>query len=227
MSTAVFPELHTHEMWLVFNDPQPLVIEIRSIWPKGIASSQRTQSRCFDQSQYKDTAVFRAAVEDHVVQMNQQGYNMYATLNPLRGGMGSNASACDKDVECRRRLLIDIDRDQGKEHPASDADIKASKKLADQIKQHFDDLGWPGPVRVMSGNGHHLIYQLADLPNTEEVTHAMRELLRYLKDSFLGNGFSVDTTVSNASRVTKLPGTLARRGTEIANHPYRLARIYE
>ena len=227
MSTVIFPQLYVDEMWTVFSEEESLNLEVRSIWPKGIGSSQPTLSRYFESTDYPDLAAFREAVEAHVTQMNQRGYNMYATLNPLRSGLRQSAAATDVDVTFRRRLLIDIDRDQGKEHPASDAQIEEARLLAEQIKGYFVDLGWPEPIRVMSGNGHHLIYPLDDLPNTDEVTHAVRDLLRNLKAKFSGNGLSVDTTVSNASRVTKLPGTLARRGTEIENHPYRVARIYE
>jgi hypothetical protein len=227
MKTAIFPKLHVYEMWAIFNDPDAPVIEIRCIWPKGIEPSRNTTSRCFDQAQYQSKQAFRSAVESYVTQMNLQGYNLYSTLNPLKAGIGQFSSAKDVDVICRRRLLIDIDRDTGKDHPAIDGDIEAAKAMGDQIASHLDELGWPLPVRIMSGNGHHLIYPLDDLPNTEEVTHAVRDLLRNLKAKFSGNGLSVDNSVSNASRVTKLPGTLARRGTEIENHPYRVARIYE
>ncbi len=226
MKTAVFPQLHVHEMWTVFDDLDALVIEIRCIWPKGIEPSRGTNSRCFDRAHYQSEQAFRSAVESYVTQMNKQGYNLYTTLNPLKAGMGEFSAANDGDVICRRRLLIDIDRDSGKDHPATDADIQAAKALGDQIASHLDGLGWPSPIRILSGNGHHLIYPLDDLPNTDEITKDIRDLLRNLKTQFSVNGLSVDTTVSNASRVTKLPGTLARRGTEITNHPYRVARIY-
>ncbi|MEY3937883.1 MAG: hypothetical protein RL659_724 [Pseudomonadota bacterium] len=226
MSTVIFPQLYVDEMWTVFSEEESLNLEVRSIWPKGIGSSQPTLSRYFESTDYPDLAAFRKAVEAHVTQMNQRGYNMYATLNPLRSGLRQSAAATDVDVICRRRLLIDIDRDTGKDHPATDADIAAAKSLGDQIASHLDGLGWPVPVRILSGNGHHLIYPLDDLPNTDEITKDVRDLLRNLKAQFSVNGLSVDTTVSNASRVTKIPGTLARRGTEITNHPYRLARIY-
>ncbi len=226
MKTAAFPQLYVHEMWTVFDDPDVPVIEIRCIWPKGIEPSRGTASRCFDQAQYQSEQAFRSAVESHVTQMNQQGYNLYSTLNPLKAGIGQFSSAKDVDVICRRRLLIDIDRDTGKDHPATDADIEAAKTLGDQIASHLDGLGWPTPVRIMSGNGHHLIYPLDDLPTSKEVTSSIKDLLHTLKTTFSSNGFSVDTSVSNPSRVTKIPGTLARRGTEITNHPYRVARIY-
>lgn len=227
MTTTLFPELHTQEMWSLFSDQVPFTLEVRSIWPKGIAAAGPTLSRCFDTSQYKTLTALKKAVEQYVSQMNQRGYNMYATLNPLKSGIGTNQAASDDDVECRRRLLIDIDRDHDKEHPAEQQEIEAARSLGDQIEKHFDAQGWPTPVRIMSGNGHHLVYPLNDLPNNKEVTNAIRELLHNLKLKFSGSGLSVDTAVSNASRVTKLPGTLARRGTETETRIYRVARIYE
>jgi hypothetical protein len=227
MSVTSFPELHLVEMWAIFSASEPHPLEVRSIWPAGIKPAKPTLSRVFDPAAYQDFLAFCIAVEAYVAAQNMLGYNMYATLNPIRHDLGRDQSASDRDVLCRRRLLVDIDRDHGKEHPASDAEIQAARQLADSIKQYLDDCGWPTPVRVMSGNGHQLIYRLDDLPNTDETTTAIREILRNLKATFSANGLCVDTTVSNASRVTKLPGTLARRGTEIENHPYRVARIYE
>jgi len=226
METAAFPQLYVHEMWTVFHDEDLPVIEIRCIWPKGVDPSRSIKSRCFDQTQFESEQAYRAAVESYVARMNQQGFNLYATLNPLKAGMGQYSAAKDEDVVCRRRLLIDIDRDTGKEHPATESEIQAAKALGEKIANHLANLGWSEPIKIMSGNGHHLIYPLDDLPTSKEVTSSIKDLLQGLKSTFSSNGLSVDTTVSNPSRVTKLPGTLARRGTEITNHPYRVARIY-
>ncbi len=218
--------LHAHEIWVLFPETDSLALEIRAIWPKGIKPSLGVKSHCFCSSNYEDLAAFRTAVETYVTQMNRQGFNMYATLNPLRLGLGLTQAASDSDITCRRRLLIDIDRDSGKEHPASDTELEAAGDLAGEIDAYLQGLGWPNPVRLISGNGHHLVYRLADLANSAEVTASIRDFLAILKSRFSRNGFSVDTSVSNASRVTKLPGTYVRRGTEIGNRLYRLARIY-
>ena len=227
MSIVFVPQLHLGEIWSVFSDGDPHALEVRSIWPAGIQPAKPVLSRVFSPAVYQDLLAFRRAVEAYVAEQNMLGYNMYATLNPIRPDLGRDQSTSDRDVLCRRRLLVDIDRDYGKEHPASDEEIEAARQIADSIKQHLDNCGWPLPVRVMSGNGHHLIYRLDDLPNTAESTAAIREILKNLKAQFSANGLSVDTSVSNASRVTKLPGTFARRGTAIENRPYRVARIYE
>jgi hypothetical protein len=228
MSTSNFPNtLPVAEIWVLFPETDELVVEVRSIWPKGIKPIRGVRSRCFDLKDYPGVLAFRSAVEQHVVEMNKQGFNLYATLNPLRGGLGPSHTANDDDVTCRRRLLIDIDRDSGKDHPASDAEIETASDLADDIKVHLHAQGWATPIQLMSGNGHHLVYPLVDLPTSLEVTASIRECLIALKSKFSRNGFSVDTTVSNPSRVTKLPGTFVRRGAETKDRPYRVARIYE
>lgn len=224
--TLVERQNHIKQMWVVFNDAEPFVIEIRAIWPKGIGTEKSPCSICFHSVRHSSNADFRDAVEQQVIKFNQQGYNVYATLNPIKLAFNSR-TASDDDIACRRRLLIDIDRDQGKEHPASDSEIQDAKNLGNHIERYLKSLGWPVPVQMMSGNGHHLIYSLNDFPNTKETTREIRGFLLNLKLRFSSNGLNVDTTVSNASRITKIPGTLARRGIEAENRPYRLARIYE
>lgn len=228
MNSLNFPDtLPVAEIWTLFPETDGLVIEIRSIWPKGIEPSRGIRSRCFDLKGYPDLPAFRFAVEQHVVEMNSQGFNLYATLNPLRTGLAPTHTANDRDVVCRRRLLIDIDRDSGKDHPASDAEIETAGDLARDIEAHLHARGWASPIQLMSGNGHHLVYPLADLPISPEVTASIRQCLVALKSKFSRNGFNVDTAVSNPSRVTKLPGTFVRRGSETKDRPYRIARIYE
>ena len=228
MNTRKFPNtLPVAEIWVLFPETDGLVIEIRAIWPKGIESMRGVRSRCFDLKSYPNLLAFRSAVELHVVEMNKQGFNLYATLNPLRSGLGPTHTAKDDDVVCRRRLLIDIDRDSDKDHPASDAEIEAAGDVASDINAHLQAQGWASPIQLMSGNGWHLVYPLADLPSSPEVTALIKDYLVALKSIFSRNGFSIDTTVSNTSRVTKLPGTFVRRGTETKDRPYRIARIYE
>ena len=79
----------------------------------------------------------------------------------------------------------------------------------------------------MSGNGHHLYYVLSNFPNNEESTQAIQLFLKKLAAEFNNGLFKIDTTVSNASRITKVVGTIARKGIETDGRPYRMARLYE
>ena len=114
MSVTSFPELHLGEIWAVFGASEPHSLEVRSIWPSGIKPGKPTLSRVFDPVVYQDSQAFCKAVEAYVAEQNMLGYNMYATLNPIKPDLGQDQSASDRDVLCRRRLLVDIDRDHGK-----------------------------------------------------------------------------------------------------------------
>ena len=84
---------------------------------------------------------------------------------------------------------------------------------------------WPDPIRVMSGNGHHLYYVLPEVANDDGAKHYVQSLLKSLAAEFDNDTVKIDTTVFNASRITKVVGTVARKGLESEGRPYRMARV--
>jgi hypothetical protein len=111
--------------------------------------------------------------------------------------------------------------------PATDDEVEAARQVANAIQAFMEERGWSDPIRVMSGNGHHLYYMLADMPNNEESKLGIQELLLNLAFRFDNDLVKVDTVVYNASRITKVPGTIARKGIEAEGRPYRMAVIHE
>ena len=77
----------------------------------------------------------------------------------------------------------------------------------------------------MSGNGHHLYYKLSKTPNTPEAKNYIQQLLLKLANTFDNEIVKIDTVVYNASRITKVVGTIARKGLESEGRPYRMARV--
>jgi hypothetical protein len=51
-------------------------------------------------------------------------------------------------------------------------------------------------------------------------------LLHRLADRFDNDVVKIDTSVYNASRITKVVGTVARKGAEGPARPYRVAKLY-
>jgi hypothetical protein len=84
--------------------------------------------------------------------------------------------------------------------------------------------GWIEPVVVMSGNGYHLYYIL-DLPNDDASTALVTQTLNQLAAKFNNAVVGIDTTVYNASRITKVPGTIMRKGIATEDRPYRMAVV--
>jgi hypothetical protein len=173
---------------------------------------------------YTDVDALQDAFENEALKLNQQGYNIYVVMNPIKESF-SGYSASDDDIEYRDVLLIDIDRAQKSTEPANQVELDAALSLARKIEGYLKERGWDEPIRVMSGNGYHLYYILNKLPNNIEHKQLVAGVLQELADYFDNSVVKVDTCVFNASRITKVPGTIAYKGTDSANRPYRMARV--
>ncbi|MDA9902576.1 PriCT-2 domain-containing protein [Gammaproteobacteria bacterium] len=212
---------NTHEMWELF-DENAGILELRGIKP-GLAVRTKTISwhpfpeevslqPMFDD--FRDTALGWDAA----------GYNVYGVFNDIAECfVGSNVT--DKDIEARRYVLIDIDRVEKADCPATDAEVQHAIDLSHAIGHFMSDCGWAQPLAVMSGNGVHLYYELNYAPNTPELTEKIRALLQSLGDKFDNRHVKVDRGVYNASRITKVIGTTAKKGIESPGRPYRKIKI--
>ena len=130
-----------------------------------------------------------------------------------------------EDIECRRLLLIDIDRKAGTRQPATEQELEEAICLADKIAAYLLESGWVDIAKVMSGNGAHLYCPLDDLPNDKNSKEAVQMVLGDLARKFDTDLLHVDQMVFDAPRITKVPGTIARKGTESPGRPYRMARV--
>ena len=156
--------------------------------------------------------------------MNELGYNIYIVMNPIKPDF-SGSAATDADILYRDLVLIDIDRVEKKKEPATDAEIEAAKQLAENVMVFLNGQDWPKPIRAMSGNGHHLYYVIPEIQNDDDSKKYVQELLNSLAVEFDNEKVKIDTSVFNASRITKVVGTVARKGKESEGRPYRMAVI--
>ena len=150
---------------------------------------------------------------------------VYWMLNPFPVGLGRPPRF--KDILSRRWLLIDVDpiRPKGeKDVNATDEEKAECGKVTCEILTHLEDLGWPRPVMVDSGNGWHLLFRI-DLPNTDLARILLKDVLAWLGDKFDSDKAKVDRAVHNANRISKLPGTWARKGPEEPSRPHRMAHL--
>jgi len=225
-TTIDLPEQEITKMWRIFPADSTSTIGLRAIWPSGAEQSKPTINRVFSAAQNPDTGERQAAFEKEALRLNRLGYNVYVVMNPMRADFVGKA-ANDASIERRRVLLIDIDRAGATKQPANDAEVEAARLLADKVVEWLRERGWDEPHRVMSGNGHHLYYPLGDLPNDAQSTELVQKALLTLASIFDNDAVKIDTCVFNASRITKVPGTIARKGLESEGRPYRMATIYE
>jgi hypothetical protein len=210
-----------HKLWELF-DEHGGVFELR-----GIKNGLPTKTKVISWQQFPEDVSLepmRVDFEQTAMAWDTAGYNVYAVLNSIDEDF-SSSSVKDSDIETRSYILIDIDRSEKADCPASDEEVQHAIELSDVIRNFMSKHGWLEPLVVMSGNGIHLYYYVSYMPNTPELTGKIRALLQLLGDKFDNKHVKVDRGVYNASRITKVIGTTAKKGIESPGRPYRKVRI--
>lgn len=138
----------------------------------------------------------------------------------------------DRDVTGRPWLFFDIDPDRPKGVASSDAELEAAQIVGQQVRDWLiNQHGFPAPIEAMSGNGWHLMFP-TDMPNSPVATERVKRVLFDVASRFGGDNtpeglpsVTVDTSVFNPGRLTKLYGTMVRKGHEIEGRPLRRSQI--
>jgi hypothetical protein len=179
-------------------------------------------------SGYYDDAV---AFARDVLKLDGRARGLYVTMNPLRRDVLSRspnritpgcAAATDADVTRRRWLLLDLDPKRPAGVSATDAELSAAIARADDVWKFLRGEGWADPVAAISANGCHLLYAIAQ-PAADG--GFVGRVLRGLAKRFSDDVVDLDTSVSNASRITKVYGTLSRKGAATPERPHRRSMI--
>ena len=161
--------------------------------------------------------------------------NVYITLGHLDPSIfsrdqsehfvaGANTTS-DNDVKGYRWLFIDMDPVRPSGISSSDEELQAAFDLAKRVGKFMADLGFEDPVKAMSGNGAHLLYRIS-LNKTKENEELIEKCLKALSMLFDTDQVKVDTANFNPSRICKLYGTLAQKGSNTPERPFRMSRIF-
>ena len=157
---------------------------------------------------------------------------VYITLNPiaeLPANIKANilhthakTTTKDKDITCRKWLLVDVDPKRPADTSSTEDEFNAAVEVAEQVKVFTDEQGWSKPIEASSGNGAHLLYPI-DLPNDKDSTQLIKGVLKALHQKFSTEKADVDVTTYNASRISKVYGTMACKGTSTEERPHTIA----
>lgn len=171
------------------------------------------------------------ALVDQAEAFAAEGLNVYYCLNPIRLDFRDRRGGAvkDGDIAYRRLLMIDVDSKRpDADRPATDEQALAAREGSRRIARELAiGFNFPKPVAwVDSGNGAQLVYRCA-LPNDDESTELVKAFLKALGRVFgpALAGCSIDPSVSNASRLARLPGTLNIKPKADDDHPPRWATI--
>ena len=218
--------LEIRKMWHIFSITKHSVLELRALWPKHVKSFKKPIVEHFRGQDYGSALELAEAFELAALKLNEIGYNIYIVMNPIKSSFVGSAIS-DEDIQYRDLLLIDIDRAGKPKEPATDQEVDAAKQLAEEVEEFMETSGFKKPFKVMSGNGYHLYYLLIghDTDNTPESEQLVQRALKSLAKKFDNKIVKIDTTVFNAGRITKVPGTIMRKGYQSVTRPYRMAVV--
>jgi hypothetical protein len=179
-----------------------------------------------------------------VAALDREGFTaVYWTLNPVHPDLlargvnkvlrylGEGDTTKDDHVLRRRLMLIDTDPERLSGISSTDEEHEAALAKARAIREALLALGWPEPLYADSGNGGHLVYRIEVL-NDREHAELLSGCLQALAARFddpegAKPRIRVDKTVFNASRISKIYGTMVRKGDNTAERPHRVSRILE
>lgn len=126
----------------------------------------------------------------------------------------------DSDINGRRWILIDIDPVRPSDTNSTARQKGLAKDMMKQIGIFLRDQGFASPVVADSANGYHLYYKVM-LQNSEENTQLVKNLLAVLDMQFSTAECTVDTSVFNAGRISKIMGTKSNKGADVEEAPRR------
>ena len=149
--------------------------------------------------------------------------NFYITLNELncacydrsqrgRFEKNSKATTSDNDVIGYQWLMVDLDPRRPTGTSSDDSQIEKAKTKGNKLYTFMKNLGFEEPVMGFSGNGVHLLYAV-NLNNSEDNKMLLKNALATLNMLFADDEIDVDVKNFNPSRVCKLYGTTAQKGS--------------
>lgn len=173
--------------------------------------------------------VAAAAKLDH-----QGASGVYVTLNPVLPALLARAcnrllpypksTTTDDQVVRRRLLLIDCDPLRPSGISATDEEKACAKVVAERVSGFLDERGFPARIVGDSGNGYHILVAV-DLPPDDD--GLVRQFLEAIAGRFNTQDAKVDISVHKPSQLTKLLGTMARKGDSTEDRPHRRSSILE
>ncbi len=192
--------------------PDDKLVEVRSFpigrYNKTLTGYFRDKSNLIEQLQKYPENTFYFVMNS----IKDECYSREQNERILEASKSTHTTA-DKDISRIEWLLIDVDPVRGSGIGATDEETAESKKVILEVFRYLKQMGFSAPVSADSGNGYHLLYKIG-MPNDPQCIEVLKNVLQVLDMLFSTEQAKVDTSVFNPSRITKLYGTVARKGAD-------------
>jgi len=206
---------------LLFDQPGR-VVELRALHVRGVRGKGTVSGYFDDPEKFVEGAL----------SLDGRAEGIYAILNVIQPSLLARAynrlvecpesTTSDLDITRRRFLLIDVDPTRPSKISSTDAELQLAYQAARAIVDDLTAWGFPAPARGCSGNGAHIVYAIdLDTNDSDLVTR----FLKALAFKFNTAQVQIDVSVGKAGQLTKLYGTLARKGDALPDRPHRRSTI--
>lgn len=159
--------------------------------------------------------------------------NTYSTINRLKDGVSSRnldafkinpSTTTDGDIDRLVTLPIDIDPVRPRDTSATDDQLNAAIETGKRVLDFLRGQGYDVLYSGRSGNGATIFYKI-DLPNDPESVALVKGALAGLSQRYSTDAVKIDASIFNPSRIMKVPGTVARKGSHTEKRPWRRAVV--
>lgn len=173
-----------------------------------------------------DDESFSREIETFIKQNRLDDETLYMTFNqPKYSEVSSKTIYKDSDIKERRFILIDLDPERPRGVSSTNEEKQAANDLKDSIKKYLNIIGFKNIIEADSANGYHLLVPLDKGTDAESSKETIKRFLHALSSKFDNELVSVDKTVFNSSRLTKLYGSMANKGGNTDLRPHRYSQI--
>lgn len=150
---------------------------------------------------------------------------MYTTFNQPKEEIDGLKAFSDASIAERRFILLDFDPKRESGVSSTDDEKKAAFNLKNEVKDYLVSKRLVNLIEADSGNGLHILIPITEGVDAESSKDDTRKFLRLLAKKFNDEKVDLDTSVGNASRITKLYGTIADKGKNTKERPHRNSKL--
>jgi len=103
--------------------------------------------------------------------------------------------------------------------------LNAAKQRAMAFRSEMNGRGWPQPAFALSGNGYHLMYR-SGFAEPERFLPYYKRLYAELVKKYSDDAIKLDAAVKNPGRLTRLYGSINRKGKSTPELQQRTSAIW-
>ena len=210
--------------------------QIRKWWCTFVGDGNFTEVRILGKFSYsgyfKSLDNLAAAIEPYTIMDDEQIYFVLNQIDDACYGRQQSEKILkspkittnDNDIVRRKWVMIDFDPVRKSGTNASNEEYQLAFNKARDVYYFLRQQGFPDCVICNSGNGVHLQLKV-DLPNDESVTDTIKRFFQYLGLQFSDDKVEVDQKNFNLARLCKLYSTVAKKGANLPERPWRTSEI--